>query len=85
MQLDNHKYQILRILGDNLKNPQPQVVDSENIANKLHIQVSETRSLLRVLEQNGAVVTDLEGQYSLITSKGLVLLQENNMFLRCSL
>jgi DNA-binding IclR family transcriptional regulator len=81
MQLDNHKYQILRILGDNLKNPQPQVVDSENIANKLRIPVSETKSLLRVLEQDGAVVTNLEGQYSLITSMGLVLLQEKNMFL----
>jgi predicted transcriptional regulator len=81
MLLDNKKQQMLRILEDNLKNPEPQVVDSEKIAKKLQIQLLETKNLLKVLEQNGAVVTNLDGQYSLITSEGLECLQKTNKFL----
>lgn len=70
MSIQARKHQILKILVENLRNPQPQVVPSEMIADKLAISVKETCSLLKIMHEMGVVVSDLEGQNALITREG---------------
>ncbi len=65
------KKQVLEILVENLSNPQPQVVQSELIADKLAMSVTETCQLLKVMHEMGIVISDSEGQSSLITREGL--------------
>ncbi len=65
------KNQVLEILVENLNNPQPQVVQSELIADKLAMSVPETCQLLKVMHEMGIVISDSEGQSSLITREGL--------------
>lgn len=65
------KQQVLEILVANLDNPQPQVVHSEFIADTLKLSTKDTCQLLKVMHEMGLVVSDLEGQYSLITKEGL--------------
>lgn len=65
------KKQILQILVANLNNSEPQVVHSEMIADKLEMSVNETCQLLKIMHQLGMVISDGEGQKSLITREGL--------------
>ena len=65
------KQQVLEILAENLNNPQPQVVHSGLIADRLKISVEETCHLLKIMDENGVVVSDIEGQHALITKEGL--------------
>jgi predicted transcriptional regulator len=67
------KQQVLEILVENLSNPQPQVVNSELIADKLKMSMKDTCQLLKIMHEMGVVVSDLEGQNSLITREGLNL------------
>ncbi len=67
-----NKQQVLEILVDNLKNSQPQVVNSELIANKLNMSVKDTCQLVKIMHQMGVVISDIEGQKSLITKEGLL-------------
>lgn len=63
--------QVLEILYDNLNNPHPQVVNSEYIANKLEMSLKDTCQILKVMHKLGMVISDIEGQYSLITQQGI--------------
>lgn len=65
------KQQVLEVLVENLSNPQPQVVNSELIADKLKMSMKDTCRLLKVMHEMGVVVSDIEGQHSLITKEGL--------------
>lgn len=65
------KKQILQILVANLNNSEPQVVHSEMIADKLEMSVKETCQMLKIMHKLGMVISDLEGQKSLITIEGL--------------
>ncbi len=76
MSLEYRKQRILSVLSDNLKSLQPDVVPSESIADALQMELSETRQMIKVLHDTGAVVSDLEGHYSLITLEGLHWLQQ---------
>lgn len=71
MSIQAKKHQILEILVENLRSVQPQVVPSEIIADKLEMSVKETCSLLKIMHEMGVVVSDLEGQNSLITREGI--------------
>lgn len=71
MSIRNKKQQVLEILHENLSNPQPQVVHSELIAAKLEMSMKDTCQLLKIMHQMGVVVSDMEGQNSLITKEGL--------------
>lgn len=63
---------ILRLLAENAANNEsPRVVDSETIAVNLAMNLKETKQLLRVLDGFGFITNDIDGQYSLITPKGL--------------
>lgn len=71
MSILTKKQQVLEVLVENLNNPQPQVVHSELIADKLEMSVKDTCQLLKIMNEMGVVVSDLEGQNALITREGL--------------
>lgn len=75
MSLLAYKQQVLGILVENLKNAQPQVVDSSKIAEKLNMTIKDTCQLIRVMDKMGIVESDPDGQRSLITRDGLLLLE----------
>jgi len=47
------------------------VVDSESIANRLNMSIRETRQMIKCLNDMEVIQSDLEGQLSLITQKGM--------------
>lgn len=65
------KLHILNILSDNLKNPHPQVVSIETIADGLDLSIIEVRQILLNMDQEGEIESDIDGRYSLITPVGL--------------
>ncbi|KJS02801.1 MAG: hypothetical protein VR65_03875 [Desulfobulbaceae bacterium BRH_c16a] len=65
------RLRVLGILSENLKNPQPQVVGIEKIADELQLSIAQTRQLLLIMAEAGEIESDMEGQYSLITPAGL--------------
>lgn len=65
------RLRVLGILSENLKNPQPQVVGIEKIADELQLSIAQTRQLLLMMAEAGEIESDMEGQYSLITPAGL--------------
>lgn len=79
MSLEYRKRLVLSVLSENLKQPQPEVVDSGRIAKALHMELAETRQIIKILGEAGAVESDLDGQYSLITREGLLWLQEKTV------
>ncbi|SDO72233.1 hypothetical protein [Desulforhopalus singaporensis] len=69
------KQQVLRILADNLNTPNPELVASDYIADKLDMSKTDTCQLLKLMHEMGVVVSDMEGERSLITHEGLSCLQ----------
>ena len=59
MSILTKKQQVLEVLVENLNNPQPQVVDSELIADKLKMSMKDTCRLLKVMHEMGVVVSDI--------------------------
>jgi len=71
-----NKQQVLAILADNLKNSQPQVVNSQLIAEELNMNVKDICQLIKIMHQMGVVISDMEGRKSLITKEGLCCVQQ---------
>jgi len=71
MSIGAEKIKVLHILSENLKNPQPQLVRSTDIANQLNMSIPETHLLLKVMNDLGVIESNVDGQLSLITQKGL--------------
>lgn len=71
-----NKQQVLEILVENLRNPQPQVVNSQLIADKLNMSVDEICQLIKIMHQMGVVISDIDGQKSLITREGLLCVNQ---------
>lgn len=71
MSIHSKKKQVLEILYDNLRNPQPQVVNSELIADKLEMSLKDTCHLLKIMDEMGVVVSQMDGHSALITQDGL--------------
>ncbi len=71
MSIGAKKLQVLHILNENLKNPEPQLVRSNDIANQLNLSLPETQLLLKIMNDMGVIESNIEGHLSLITSKGL--------------
>ncbi|MBM9537934.1 hypothetical protein [Desulfobulbus alkaliphilus] len=65
------KLQVLHILSENLNNPEPQLVRSSDIAQRLKMTVPETQTLLKVLNDMGVIESNVDNQLSLITRKGV--------------
>ncbi|MFT5697645.1 MAG: DNA-binding IclR family transcriptional regulator [Desulforhopalus sp.] len=76
MSLYQHKLQVLAILSDNLRTPQPQLVPTASIAREMDIQFSKLHQILKAMDSMGIIQTDSELQYNLITRKGLNYLGE---------
>ena len=68
---NTRKLQVLHILSENLKNPEPQLVRSSDIAQRLKITMPETQTLLKVLDDMGVIESNVDNQLSLITRKGV--------------
>jgi serine/threonine protein kinase len=68
-------------LVENLSNPQPQVVHSRLIADKLKMSLKDTCQLLKIMHEMGVVVSDIEGENSLITREGLNLVHNESYHL----
>jgi hypothetical protein len=71
MSIAARKIEVLHILSQNLKNPQPQLVRSSDIANQLNLSLSDTQLLLKVMNDMGIIEINVDNQLSLITQKGL--------------
>lgn len=78
MQLDTKKIQVLHILSQNLCNPSPQLVDSDEIANRLNISLKETYLLLKIMNDMGVIESNVDNRLSLITQKGLHYLERQS-------
>ncbi len=67
--------QIQKVLGVLAKNVEkhilPELVDSPCIADELEITLSETKIILRTMDQMGFIQSNMEANYSLITTEGL--------------
>lgn len=68
---NTRKLQVLHILSENLKNPEPQLVRSSDIAQRLKMTMPETQTLLNVLNDMGVIESNVDNQLSLITRKGV--------------
>lgn len=71
MSLKERTEQILAILLENLRHPQPQLVPSTEIAGQMGIDLGELQQVLKSLQGIGVIETDPDQQYNLITPKGL--------------
>lgn len=76
MCLCQHKLQVLAILSDNLRTPQPQLVPTTAIAKEMDIQFPKLHQILKTMDGMGIIQTDSDLQYNLITRKGLSFLEE---------
>ena len=72
--LSTNKMRVLGLLSENLKNPQPQVVNTERIAADLQMNLGEARQLLLHMDELGIIKIDMDGHYSLITQAGLSMI-----------
>lgn len=79
MSLHHHKLQVLAILSDNLRIPQPQLVPTVTIARQMNISLPKLNQILKTMDGLGLIQTDSDLQYSLITSKGLNYLSERQL------
>jgi len=71
MSANTKKLQVLHILSENLKNPQPQLVRSTDIAHRLNWSLKETQLLLKVMHDMGVIESNVDTHLSLITREGL--------------
>ena len=79
MSIGAKKIQILHILSQNLSNPNPQLVNSDDIARQLNLSLSETHLHLKVMHDMGVIESNVDSQLSLITLKGLHYLQRQSI------
>jgi hypothetical protein len=78
MSLEFDKRRVLAVLFDNLKSSQVELVSSSSIADILQMKLSETRQVIKVLNDTGEVVSDLDGHYSIITPHGVNWLKQRD-------
>lgn len=72
MRLQALQHKVLMLLAENASNnSSPQVMDSDTIAGMLGIGLPEIRQMLIALHASGVIVSNMEGQYSLITQEGM--------------
>lgn len=75
MSLETKKLQVLNILSQNLNNPNPELVASNDIASQLNLSLSETHLLLKIMNDMGVIESNVDHHLSLITPKGLHYLE----------
>lgn len=65
------KRQILQVLEENLHTVQPQVVDTQKIADRLKLRPSDLRHAIQIMNKAGEVESDQECTRLVITREGL--------------
>lgn len=81
MSLYQRKLEVLEILSENLRTPQPQLVPTATIAGKMDIQLPQLHQVLKTMDGMGMIQTDSDLQYNLITRKGLNYLGEQQIYI----
>lgn len=81
MSLQKKKIQILTILFKNLRKSNPQLVPSATIAVQMDMKLAELQTILKSMEGMGVIQSDPDLQFSLITRKGLVWLDQQVSYL----
>ena len=76
-----NQHDLLAILAENLKTPYPGVVNSKEIAKRLSMSLRETCQVIKCLHDRGVVQSDMDGQLSLITRKGMQWLENRQVSL----
>jgi len=72
MSLIRLQRRVLSVLVDNIRRSRnPEVVDSNTIARTLNLSISEIKRVVKSMNGMGIIESDIEGQYSLITAKGI--------------
>ena len=71
MSIGAKKLQVLHILSQNLSNPQPELVSSDEIARRLQLSLGETELLLKVMNDMGVIETNVDHRLSLNTRAGM--------------
>lgn len=69
---------VLTILWDNLQESHPQLVPAEQIADKMDMDFSDLKPVLKVMKGMGVIESDPDLHYTLITQQGLRWLSEYN-------
>lgn len=78
MSLKKQKLQVLAILSENLRNPEPQLVPSTTIAGHMNMCLPELQQLLKSMEGVGLVKTNVDLRHNLITREGLLWFNEQH-------
>jgi len=78
MSIGAKKLEVLHILSQNLKNPNPQLVNSSDIAHQLKMSLPEIHLLLKVMNDMGVIESNVDNQLSLITREGLHYLERQS-------
>lgn len=76
MSMGRQKIEVLHILSQNLANPEPQLVSSDEIARRLRISLRETELLLKVMNDQGVIESSVDQRLTLITRKGVECLRQ---------
>lgn len=77
MNKDMVKQQILELLAENFQcNAHPDAVDANIIAEKIQLPLSATKEIIKCMKDKGIIESTLEGEYSIITRKGMDSLKQ---------
>lgn len=83
MSLAIMRKEVLEILAENINiSYNPGVVDSDFIAAKLHISLPQLIEVLKSMNEMGLIISNVENQYSIITSNGLNFLNQHQLIPR---
>jgi predicted transcriptional regulator len=78
MSLKKKKIHILTILFENLQETNPQLVSSSTIASQMNLGLPDLQQVLKIMEGMGLIQSDPDQQFSLITRKGLIWLDQQS-------
>jgi biotin operon repressor len=70
------KRTILHLLQENLQNEQPQPVSGALLAEKLQLSAKEISQVIKMLNKDGVVESDQDGERVVMTRQGQVYLAE---------
>jgi len=73
------KNTILNLLQENLLNDQPQPMNAESLAEKLQLSLKEIRQIIKMLNKQGFVESDQDGERVVMTHQGQVYLDETGL------
>ena len=76
MPLNASKQQVLTVLAEKVnQDPSAGLIDTAYIANQLNISVDKTKEIIKSMGGMGIIESSIECDYTLITQKGLGLLE----------